>query len=204
MKDFWFRFSHTLGLDEPRILKNFGICIAVLVGGTIVGAIASGTMYSGETIGISGIYEGICTQYEAPVFGSLFVRSILVSLVYLLICMLSATFAFGIAVAGAALFIRGLSSGLIAGTLCCYRQLNGFTFYLFGLLPGFIVSCSALVYAASLGFEGSKTYYNSLLKNGKKRAGSRIPIYAYPLCALVTAIGSLIDGVLGLGFYKLL
>ncbi|HOP10366.1 MAG TPA: stage II sporulation protein M [Oscillospiraceae bacterium] len=204
MKDFLIRFSHTLGLDEPRILKNFGICIAVLVGGTLIGAIAAGTLYSNDTSGISGIYDGICAQYNEPTFSSLFVRSILVSFAYFLICGLSATFAFGVAVAGAALFIRGLSSGLIAGTLCCYRQLNGFTFYIFGLLPGFIISCSALIYAASLGFEGSKVYFNSLLKNGKKRAGSQIPIYAYPLCVLVIAAGSLLDGVLGLGFYKLL
>jgi len=204
MKDSLIRFTHTLGLDEPRILKNFGICIAVLVGGTLIGAIAAGTLYSEETSGITGIYDGICAQYGDPSFGPLFVRSILVSLAYLLICGLSATFAFGVAVAGAALFIRGLSSGLIAGMLCCYRQLNGFTFYIFGLLPGFIVSGSALVYAASLGFEGSKIYFNSLLKNGKKRAGNRIPIYAYPLCVLAAATGSLLDGVLGLGFYKLL
>jgi len=204
MRDFWIRFSHTLGLDEPRILKNFGICIAVLVSGTLIGAIAAGTLYSGEEGGISGIYDGLCAQYGEPSFGALFVRSVLVSLAYLLICAFSATFAFGAASASAALFVRGLSSGLIAGTLCCYRQLNGFTFYIFGLLPGFIISGSALIYASSLGFEGSKIYFNSLLKNGKKRAGSQIPIYAYPLCVLVIAVGSLLDGVLGLGFYKLL
>jgi len=204
MKDFFIRFSHTLGLDEPRIQRNFGICIAVLVGGTLIGAIAAGTLYSGEEGGISDIYNGLCAQYEAPSFGGLFVRSFLVSLAYLFFCGFSATFAFGTIAASAALFIRGLSSGLIAGALCCYRQFNGFTFYIFGLLPGFIISGSALLYAASLGFEGSKIYFNSFLKNGKKRAGSQIPIYAYPLCVLVVAVGSLLDGVIGLGFYKLL
>lgn len=211
MRDTLIRFSHSLGLDEPRFLRNFGICIAILVGGTIIGAIAAGTLYSGEenaadgiSSGIAGIYEGICALYGEPTFGALFLRSLLISLAYLFVCGLSATFAFGVAVAGAAIFIRGLSGGLIAGTLCCYRQLSGFTFYIFGLLPGFLVTCSALVYAASLGFEGSKIYFNSLLKNGKKRAGNQIPIYAYPLCVLIAAVGSLLDGVLGIGFYKLL
>jgi len=173
---------------------------SVAVGAAITGA--QGLLTDRQLQRLSASADAL---YTSPEFGTLFWRSMCVDLVYCLLCVSGALFALGLAVVWFAVFLRGVSCGMIAAALCSVHGFGGFAFYVLAVLPGTFVSLLAFCYAASSCGRLAKSHFKSYFGFGKQGSAPKTrPLPIVAVWAVCSTAGALLTAALGCVFYQIL
>lgn len=203
MRDFTQKVQRFFGLDDPLLFRRFIICLVLSLVGFAVGAAACGSLRAAGNEKLAALENGFLPLNYSPTFASLLSKSLLSSLVYAGICLLSGFFAFGMVLSGAAVFIRGLGCGLIAGLLCSTAGISGFLYYLLGFVPGFALGCAAFGYLAALTCSSSVTCFGMLTGKGKRKENNPGVYIGYGIGIFGIFLGGVLEAALGTAFAAL-
>lgn len=185
------RWSRYIKSQWQMLLTNI-FFISGLVSGTVtaVGYIESGN----EAIGV--IISGFITSRSTPGFGQVFLSSIMSSLPFLIASFFLGLCAIGTPIIPLLSAARGVGLGVSLGYFYTSYGLNGIIYCLLMIIPGAVISCTALLLSCKESMIYSGSLFGTVFlhkKDSDISSGIRLYILRYVVCAAMILLAALID-----------
>lgn len=190
----WVKYIKT----QWQLLLISSFFISGLVSGTLtaVGYIQSGD----EALGI--IVSGFVSSRTGQAFGEIFLSSIISSLPFIVAAFLCGVCAVGIPFIPIIAISRGIGLGISLGYFYVCYGINGILYCLLMIIPGAVISSTALLLACKQSLEYSYLLFCHVFMT-HKRQDKAIDIRIYSMRYAVFAVMIILSAILDAGFASL-